>query len=99
MNTRTLEYLISVAELKSITRASERHFISQAALSQHISNVEKSVGASLFVYKGGAMQLTDAGVIFINSCRKILYLEKQIDALMKEEVDVESEIITINNNK
>ena len=43
MNSRQLEYVIAVAEEKSISRAAQRLHISQPSLSQYIRNLEKEL--------------------------------------------------------
>ena len=48
MNFLNLHYFLVTAEEMSITRAAKRLFISQQALSAHISNLEKEYGVPLF---------------------------------------------------
>ena len=50
MDLKEQKYVCTLAECKSLTRASERLYISQPALSLYINNVEKNLGAK----SGGA---------------------------------------------
>ena len=60
MNLRSLEYFLAAAEELNFTRAAERLFITQQALSSHISKLEEYYGVRLFD-RGIPMTLTDAG--------------------------------------
>jgi DNA-binding transcriptional LysR family regulator len=61
MSDQQFRYFLVCAIEKSITKASERIGISQSALSQQISSLEKSVGLKLFERRGRGIQLTEAG--------------------------------------
>lgn len=88
MNTNIMEYIIAIAETKSVTRAAERLYLSTAALHRHIRNVEEDLGAPIFTYSKGVMQLTPAGIIFVNNAQAILHMElemkKKIGSLCQE---------------
>ncbi|MCX2684641.1 LysR substrate-binding domain-containing protein [Pseudomonas sp. DCB_AW] len=56
-----LKTLIHVAELGSLSKASERLHIAQPALSRQIQQLEKELGVYLFERHGRGMLLTDAG--------------------------------------
>ena len=60
MNTKQIEYVLAIAEEKNISRAAERLFVSQSALSQSLINLEKEIGAPLFVRDQREMKLTEA---------------------------------------
>lgn len=63
MNFQNLQYFLAVAEEGSITRAAERLFISQQALSNHITRLEEELGCRLFTRKPN-LELTYAGKYF-----------------------------------
>src|SRR3954471_9408777 len=65
MTLRQLEYLITVAEEGSFTRAAERLFVSQPALSHQIKAFEKSVGGELLERLPNAVNLTPMGRAFL----------------------------------
>ncbi|MCR4842478.1 MAG: LysR family transcriptional regulator [Eubacterium sp.] len=65
MDTRKIKYFIEVAERMSFTKASSRLFVTQSALSQQISLLEKEVGVPLFDRsKKRDLKLTEAGELF-----------------------------------
>lgn len=72
MNLNQLEYFVSVAELLSFTRAAERCFITQTAMSQQIRALEETVGVPLFLRNRHRVELTAAGRVYLNEARAIL---------------------------
>ena len=58
--------------LKSFTRAAEKNFVAQTALSHAITKVERDVGAQLLIRKPGNITLTEAGKIFYQECESVL---------------------------
>ena len=72
MKTQILEYMIAIAEEKSITKAADRLMISQAALGQQLKKLETELGSPLFIRDHHEMLLTDTGKIYINGARQAL---------------------------
>ncbi|MBQ9069139.1 MAG: LysR family transcriptional regulator [Eggerthellaceae bacterium] len=58
---RRLECFLAVARLKSFSAAGQYLFLSQSAVSQQISALEKDLGLALFERKGTQTELTPAG--------------------------------------
>jgi DNA-binding transcriptional LysR family regulator len=56
-----IRYFLSVAETLNFTRASERSFISQPALTKAIQRLEETIGGRLFDRTKTSVQLTDLG--------------------------------------
>lgn len=88
MNLKEQQYVCVLAECQNITRASERLFISQPALSIYIGNLEKNLGIKLFERVGKRFVLTYAGERYVEKARQMLRLG--------EEFGVELEKITGN---
>ena len=61
MTFKIIEYVIAVSEEGSFSRAAQRLFISQPALSQSIRKAEIALGAEFFVRDTHAVRLTAAG--------------------------------------
>ena len=72
MNLNQLRYFVSVARLRSFTKAAEFHFISQAAITQQIKSLEETVGFALLDRKKRPIELTPAGNVFYREARAIL---------------------------
>ena len=63
---------MTVAEEKSFTKAANRLDISQPAVSQHVSELEKTAGVKLFERQHGEIRLTDQGEVFLRYAENIL---------------------------
>ncbi|MGC9494921.1 LysR family transcriptional regulator [Streptomyces sp. WG7] len=61
VDTRLLRYFAAVAEEGSLTRAAERLFVSQPALTKQIRQLEAGLGAELFTRSRTGMTLTEPG--------------------------------------
>ncbi|MGI5290368.1 LysR family transcriptional regulator [Nonomuraea polychroma] len=61
VDTRLLRYFVAVAEEGSLTRAAERLFVSQPALTKQIRQLETQLGVRLFTRSKTGMALTEPG--------------------------------------
>lgn len=66
---RTETFLVACDTL-NYTRTAELLHITQPAVSQHISYLERSYGVKLFSYRGKKLELTEAGKMYASSCRR-----------------------------
>jgi DNA-binding transcriptional LysR family regulator len=73
MTFRQLQYILAVVENGSISRAAQKLFISQPALSQHILKIEEELDARIFDRSTTPLSLTDAGNVCIEMARKALF--------------------------
>lgn len=84
MELRHLRYFVSVAELGSVSRAAEKLFIAQPALSAQIKQLEEEVGAGLFVRLPRGVRLTPAGESFFEDAKAILARAQQATVRARE---------------
>lgn len=66
-----IRYFLAVAETLNFTRASERSFVSQPALTKAIQRLEEAIGGRLFDRSKNAVQLTDLGQAMLPNLREI----------------------------
>lgn len=66
MNDKDWQALQMVAEEKNISRAAERLYVSQPALTYRLKNIEKEFGASLFFKTKTGIELTAEGIHLAN---------------------------------
>lgn len=78
MNLQQLKYFVMVAELLSFSRAAERLFISQPALSRQIKKLENDLGVTLLDRQSNELKLTDTGVFFLEQAKDILQQTQQM---------------------
>src|ERR1700742_1429098 len=69
---RDLRYFVEVARDLHFTRAAERLFVSQPALSKQIRMLEGQLGVPLFDRGQRAVRLTPAGTALLPHARKVL---------------------------
>ena len=69
---RLLQYVVTIAEELSFTRAARKLFIAQPALSKQIKDLETSLGVKLFERTTRQVVLTPAGKVFVEEARAAL---------------------------
>lgn len=95
MNTDDYRYILTIAEEKSITRAAEKLFITQPALSQRIKHVRKELGIELFISDKNGIHLTNDGRCFARYARKILQEEENMKQELQELHNLEKGALSI----
>lgn len=73
MHLRELNYVVTLADEGSITRAADRLYMAQSSLSQFLQQYEAELGMALFVRTSKGLSPTAAGNLFIENARSILY--------------------------
>ena len=71
LNLSALKYFLDAVELQSITLSSERNHVSRPAVSKAILRIEEWCGKKLLSHEKRLFSLTDDGVIFYRSAKKI----------------------------
>ncbi len=75
MDIRQLQYFLSISSHGSMNKAADSLFITQSALSQAMSRLEKELGLELFHRsRDNSLELTPAGIHFRVYCREALDL-------------------------
>ncbi|MCK2036639.1 LysR family transcriptional regulator [Microbacterium sp. SSW1-49] len=72
MDFSQLRYVVAVADSSSFTRAAERCFVTQSALSHQIAALERELGQRLFVRSSRSVRETEAGTAFVARAREAL---------------------------
>lgn len=67
-----LRYVLAIAETHSFTRAAERCFVAQSALSHQIASLERELGFRLFARTSRRVEPTAAGSAFFPAARSCL---------------------------
>ena len=88
---QTLHYFVKVAEEGSFTKAAEKCFVSQPALSKAIREMEDELSCALYERKGKTLVLTDAGKIVYQEAKEIIKHQELIyDKLKMMNVEMKS---------
>lgn len=67
-----MRYAVAIAEEQSFTRAAERCFVVQSALSRQIKSLESELGVRLFARTSRKVEATPAGEAFVEQARLCL---------------------------
>lgn len=81
---KNYEYFLAVAEETNFTRAAEKLYISQPALSKFIRRLEESLGVTLFDRAATPMKLTYAGELYQKYVEESIRREKVLMETLKE---------------
>ena len=70
------EYVYAVYEEKSFSKAAQKLYITQPALSTAIKKVEKKIGSPIFDRSTSPIGLTPSGEVYIDAIEKLFVLEQ-----------------------
>ena len=83
MEIRVLRYFLETAREGNMTRAAERLFISQPTMSKQLKELERELGAKLFIRSNYSIRLTAAGMLLRDRAEDILSLVDKTEAEFK----------------
>lgn len=78
MELRQLRYFVAVAETGNISRAAQKIFLTQPALSRQIKALEEEIGQCLLERQAHSVRLTPAGEIMLREAREMLQHAEQV---------------------
>ena len=84
MDFEQLETFLEVARLSSFSRAAERRFRTQPAISAQIRALEEEVGARLLDRSGGKVSITQSGKLFQKYAEEVLEARKTVLTAISE---------------
>ena len=73
-----------IAQSRSFSRGASLNGISQSAASQHIHEMERRLGLSLFDRRTRPLSLTQAGKLYADFCRDVLRREEELQVEIEE---------------
>ena len=77
--------LLKVHETGNYTRAAEQLSLTQPAVSQHIKQIEKELGISLFVRSGGKIRPTADGKLVIEYAERVVSLYENLQQALRDQ--------------
>ena len=84
MELRHIRYFLAVAEEKNFTKAAQRLNMSQPPLSMQIRDLEEELGADLFIRSPHGVELTEAGLAFLNAIQPVQQRVEDAANLVKQ---------------
>lgn len=88
MQLRDIQYVVTVANEHSFSKASQILFVSQPALSQSIRRLEAELNIPLFIREGNTIRLTTAGKLFVEDGTEILRMSNHLRAKMSDIINL-----------
>ena len=85
-----MEYVYTVYEEKSFSRAAKKLFMTQPALSAAVKKVESTLGLPIFDRSHSPLRLTDAGQAYIDAAEKIFQIQKNLHRYITDLAELES---------
>lgn len=78
MDLTLLEYIVTIAEERKLSKAAEKLYVTSSALSQCVKKLETDLGVPLFErINGYYLHLTNGGKIYVDAAKKILQIKKE----------------------
>lgn len=78
MTSQQIEYVLTLAEQGSFSKAARRLSVTQPSLSQYIINIENQLGTQLFDRSSSPIRLTAAGQAYVRTAAQIKALEENL---------------------
>ena len=82
MDDREWKTFVTVVDEGNITRAAEKLFLSQPALSYRLRHMEKALGHSLLLRTAEGIALTAQGEIFYDYCKRMMQDQEALENAM-----------------
>lgn len=95
MDIRSLRYFVEVVQLNGFSRAAERLFVTQPAISRSIQKLEQELGYTLLVRENDGVRLTDEGEILLSHAKQILKQFNSMNKALKEKEGPLSGILNV----
>lgn len=92
---KQIQYFIAVAECRHFTRAADKLFVSQSALSQQITKLENDFGMKLINREKHPIELTAAGCEFLISAKNLAQHIEQLQQQMQKYLPIEKRTINL----
>ena len=88
MDFHHLKYFTEVADKKSFSKAARTLHISQSAISRTIKALEDELGVVLFMRNAKAVELTDAGAIFLTHAKRVVFMFEHLKTDFENETGI-----------
>ena len=95
MELQQLKYFREVAEREHVTRAAEKLFVSESAVSRAVHQLEEELGVPLFYRRGRAIVLSPYGRLFLDHVTRALNVLESGKRLLNEQTGGESGTVSL----
>jgi len=98
MDIRVLQYFVTIARERTISRAAERLHLTQPTLSRQLKDLEEELAVSLFNRSNREMTLTEDGQYLYNRAQEILKLVNKTEEKLTRKGEIGG-IFTLEHQK
>ena len=84
MDRKEIEYVLTIAQEKTLSKAADRLCVSQPALSRFLQKLEGEIGLPLFERRKRQLIPTFAGEMYLNTARKVLQLQQSLELELQQ---------------
>ncbi len=84
MDIKQVEYIVTIEQEQSISRAAEKLFLTQSALNQQLLKLEKELGTPLFERHNHIMTPTFAGKIYLATAHRIIDMKQETYKIIRD---------------
>lgn len=95
MTSQQIEYILVLTEEGNFSKAAQRLYLSQPALSQFIRNLEDKLGTQLFDRSCSPIKLTQAGQYYVDAAKRIQTIERTLQNELSDLLDLQCGTLTI----
>lgn len=88
MDNRDYALLLDLYETRNITKAAQRHFLSQPAMTKRIKRIEDELGCELMLRNQKGVVFTPVGESIIPYCRKMYQMDLEIRNMVNQSLGV-----------
>lgn len=78
MDTKYLEYILTIAKEQNMRKAADKLFVSQSSLSQYVNKLETELGTPLFNRTPKGLTLTAAGELYVETAQTMVMLKNRL---------------------
>lgn len=78
MDVKYLNYILTIAQHRNMTKAARDLYVSQSSLSQYLTKLERELGTPLFYRSKGELTLTPAGELYVEAARKVVAIKDDL---------------------
>ncbi len=93
MTIRHLKIFLTVCECESMSRASQKLFVSQSSVSQAIAEIERNYQIQLFERLGKKLYITQEGKLLLDYAKRVIFSFDQMEKGMKNAAHYKSFVV------
>ena len=93
-----MEYVYLVYQEKSFSKAAQKLFVSQSAVSAMVRKAEAKIGCQIFDRSTIPLTVTKEGEYYIKCAEQFMRLEKNMDAYFKDMADMNTGHLSVGSS-